>query len=138
MSKASEKCCQEIELSTESTEISTASSEEEDCYFESTKISEDNKEPNSFRVFLRAILFRMVIKQIMKGRRGNLTLDDTNPVPKNQNIEKEIDYYKSAWKTESEKSKPSIWKVIFKREWKNFLFMYIMIAIAIYFQLHFL
>ncbi|ELP84449.1 canalicular multispecific organic anion transporter, putative [Entamoeba invadens IP1] len=126
----------EIELSSESIEASSSSTEE-DAYFESTEVISNDRSPNTIKKFINTIIFRMAMKQIMKGRKGNLTVKDMNPVSKNLNVEDEVEYYKSEWKKQSLNKNPSIGKVILKREWKRFLFMYLMVAIYDLFSIAF-
>ncbi|ELP90711.1 multidrug resistance-associated protein, putative [Entamoeba invadens IP1] len=117
-----------IELSDESPEISSSTSEE-DAYFETTDVVGNDKSPNSIRKFLRTILFRAAIPQIMKGRKGNLTIKDMNPVSRRLNVENEVNFYVDAWNKELKTKRPSISWVICKREWKWFLIMYILTVI---------
>ncbi|ELP85761.1 multidrug resistance-associated protein, putative [Entamoeba invadens IP1] len=84
------------------------------------------KHPNLFNLFL----FRRSVKQIMKGRKGSLNVEDIGEMPSNLDIDGSYGRLLKLWDKESQKKSPSLIKVVIQREFWTILFSFIAICIS--------
>ncbi|ELP86982.1 multidrug resistance-associated protein, putative [Entamoeba invadens IP1] len=127
----------DIELQDENEKESLSSTEEE-TYFENDDVARyEKKKINPFFKFFRTLFFRMTFDQILKGRKGNLSIKDMNEIPRTLRLEKYERQLSKQWSKEEHSKHPSLFRAIFRQEWMQFVLIYFTTAIYELFALAF-